>query len=441
MSSQGGNEVITVLLVDDIPETRENIKKLLAFEPDFEVVGDVGTGREAVVKAKALKPNIIIMDINMPDMDGITATSEIAKAVPTTAVIMMSVQDDPDYLRKAMLAGARNFLSKPIDTDQLYDTIRTVHARNRPLAEQYQLLQEGAPLAGLQQGRARGGGTTARAGHVLVCYSPQGGAGTTTIATNLAAGLMRKGIRVLLIDADTQYGDVGVFLKLQSQSTLVNIVSQVDDLDTEFFDSIVATHESGLKVLLGPPRPEFADEVESRPNAVAQIIEKVSDNYDFIVVDTSCHLSEMLLALMDIATKIILISPPTLAGIKNVRFVLELFDQLNYPQKKVFFTLNRTEEEKARQRVTIPTDVIEKHLKRTVNISIPNDERTVLSAVNKGVPVIASQRERNRSPIKDLLDMADMLYAELMEGEPEEESLHEQQGQKRKGIGLRLGKA
>ena len=133
MSASGENDVITIMLVDDIPETRENIKKLLAFEPDFKVVGSFGTGREAVTMAKELRPDIVIMDINMPDMDGIQATSEITKAIPTAAVIMMSVQNDPDYLRKAMLAGARNFLTKPIDTDELYNTIRTVYTRNKPL--------------------------------------------------------------------------------------------------------------------------------------------------------------------------------------------------------------------------------------------------------------------------------------------------------------------
>lgn len=429
----GENDLIKVLLVDDIPETRENIRKLLAFEEDFEVVGDVGTGRQAVEEAKLKRPNIIIMDINMPDMDGIQATSEISKAVPTAAVIMMSVQDDPDYMRKAMLAGARDFLSKPIDTDELYNAIRTVHARNIPIAQQYQQLPGSGPLERLPKKRATDG---ERPGHVVVVYSPQGGAGTTTIATNLAAGLMRKGVRVLLIDADAQYGDVGVFLKLQSQSTLVDVVQKVDDLDTEFFDSIVATHETGLKVLLGPPRPEFSAEIEEKPNAIAQVLQKVGKMYDFIIIDTGCYISEMLVSVMDAATKIVLVSTPTLAGIKNVRFVLELFDQLNYPQNKVFFTLNRTEEERTRQRVTIPSSVIEKHLKRPVDAVVPSDERLVLNAVNKGVPVIASQRDQSRSPIRELLEIGEKLYAELMETDEDEDEVQEQPAPKRRRIGL-----
>ena len=373
--TSGEGDIITVLLVDDIPETRENIKKLLAFEPDFKVIGSVGTGRDAVAQAKILKPNIVIMDINMPDMDGIQATNEITKAVPTVAVIMMSVQNDPDYLRKAMLAGARNFLTKPIDTDELYNTIRTVYVRNKPLAERYATLEAGQPLDLGRKPASEGSGD--RAGHIIVVYSPQGGAGSTTIATNLASGLMKKGIRVLLVDADTQFGDVGVFLKIPATSTLSDMVAKVEDLDTEFFDSAVSTHESGLKVLLGPQRPEFADEVDSKPKAVAKMIEKVAPHYDFIVVDTSHHIDDMLLSLMDLATKIILVGTPTLTGVKNVRFMLDLFDKLNYPANKTVLCLNRMEDERARQRVTIATDIIEKHLKRRVEAKIPADERVV----------------------------------------------------------------
>jgi pilus assembly protein CpaE len=436
---QGGDHVISILLVDDSVDTRENIKKLLLFESDFKVVGVAGTGREAVEQAKQLRPDIIIMDINMPDMDGIQATSEITKVVPTTAVIMMSVQNDQDYLRKAMLAGARNFLIKPIDPDELYNTVRTVYQRNKPLAKQYEdLMAGGALIAKAPQIGGGSDGDEQRAGHVIVVYSPQGGAGTTTVATNLASGLMKKGIKVLLIDTDLQFGDVGVFLKLQSQSTLLDLVSKVEDLDIEFFDTVIATHESGLKVLMGPPRPEFAEEVEANPTAVARMIEKVASNYDFIVVDTGKHLNEMVLSLMDMAAKIVLVATPTLAAVKNVRFMLELFDKLNYQQNKTVFVLNRTEDERARQRVTIPTEAIEKHLKIKVQAKIPTNEQVILSAVNRGVPVIASQRDRNRSPIKEMVDLADMLYNALTTTEQPEPQLDADKNKKRPGLGLGL---
>ncbi len=441
-------EVISVLIVDDIPETRENIRKLLAFEEqEFKVVGSVSTGREALKYTLDMKPDIVLMDINMPDMDGLQATNEITKSVPTTAVIMMSVQTDQDYLRKAMQAGARYFLPKPVDPDELYGTIRTVYRNYEPIRRQQRALME-MPLVDTttRKGPSASGGSGAgevRAGNIIVVYSPQGGVGTTTIATNLASGLMRKGIKVLLVDADLQFGDVGVFLKLQSQSTLLDLVEKVEDLDIEFFDSVVSTHESGLKVLLGPQRPEYAEEVERNPQSVSRMIEKIASSYDFIVVDTSRRIDEMLLSLTDIATRVLLVATPTLSAVKNARFVLDLFDKMNYVPDKTIFILNRVEDERTRTPVTIRTEAIEKHLKRKVEAKIPNNEQVVLSAVNKGVPVVATAaKDRGKSPIKELMDLSDHIYNTLMHDEMES-SEAEQANKDRKissSVRFRLGR-
>ena len=122
---------IRVLIVDDIPETRDHLAKLLGFESDIEVVGSAASGREALELASALTPDIVLMDINMPDMDGIAATERLASEVPTAAVVMMSVQGEADYLRRSMLAGAREFLVKPFSSDELTSSIRQVYTRER----------------------------------------------------------------------------------------------------------------------------------------------------------------------------------------------------------------------------------------------------------------------------------------------------------------------
>ncbi|MCA9902246.1 MAG: response regulator [Anaerolineae bacterium] len=439
-----GNEsrdVIKVVIVDDIPDTRENIKKLLAFEEqEFRVVGTAGTGTEAVRVVQETQPDVVIMDINMPDMDGIQATSQISKVVPTAAVIIMSVQQDSDYFRKAMLAGARNYLIKPGDPDELYGTIRAVYKQHEIIRRQ-QAAMQGVPTDMRAAVSQETEAYALRAGHIIVVYSPQGGVGCTTIATNIATGLMKKGIRVLLVDANLQFGDVGVFLKLQSQSNIYDLVDKIDDLDIEFFDSVVSSHESGLKVLLGPPRLELGLEVEQTPNAVGRILEKIAQNYDFVVVDTACHLNEAQLALFDMAAKVVLVATPTLASIKNTRFMLDLFDKLNYTPAKTTFVLNRIEDDRQRgPRSTIPTETIEKHLKRPVDAQIPSDEKTILTAVNKGVPVITYQRDRSRSPIKELVELADGLFTQLSgDEEPTEDDMSGDKNKAKKPL-LRLGR-
>ncbi len=436
MSAPDGNRnLISILLVDDIPETRENIKKLLAFEVDFKVVGTAGTGREAIDLARELQPDVILMDINMPDMDGLQATSHINKAVPMSAVIIMSVQDDVDYFRRAMNAGARDFLNKPIDMDELYSTIRRVYRDYEAIRRQYAQSQIMTPAQALQTKAS----TADRGGNIIVVYSPQGGSGKTMLATNLASALMREGVKILLADADLQFGDIGTFLNLQPQLTVVDLIADVEDMDSEHFDSVVQTHESGMKVLLGPARPEFADEVRAKPGAFAEILKKVSPYYDFIIVDTSTGLDEVTLSLFDAATRIIIVGMPTLPAVKNVRFVLDLFEKLEYAPDKSLIVMNRVYDEKQGKNATLPLERIQNFLKRPITTVVPVvDERMILNAIVKAVPLIALERDNNKPPTRQILDLADTLTRMLTPDHREEPE--EDRQRKRSGLGLRLGR-
>ena len=125
------SEKIRVVIVDDIAETREHLTKLLSFESDIEVVGAAASGEEAVDLTGKLQPDILLMDINMPGMDGIATTERVSATFPATSIIMMSVQGEADYLRRSMLAGAREFLVKPFSSDELTASIRQVYIREK----------------------------------------------------------------------------------------------------------------------------------------------------------------------------------------------------------------------------------------------------------------------------------------------------------------------
>jgi DNA-binding NarL/FixJ family response regulator len=108
--------MIKVLIVDDIPETRDHLSRLLGLERDIDVAGTAGSGEEAIQVALDMRPDVIVMDINMPGMDGIAASEIITQRLPNSAVIMMSVHGEAEHLKRAMLAGAREFLVKPGDS-------------------------------------------------------------------------------------------------------------------------------------------------------------------------------------------------------------------------------------------------------------------------------------------------------------------------------------
>lgn len=415
---------IKVLLVDDVAETRESIKKVLSFEQDFVVVGTASNGREGVANAKELKPDIVLMDINMPDMDGLEAAEKITKVNPTIGVVMMSVQYDQDYIQRAMLAGARYFLPKPVNMDQLYNTIRTVYEQYGAIRRQFEAMANATYAAPVIEDEEKAGGT--RAGHIIVVYSPQGGSGKTTIATSLASGLMRDGVKTLLVDGNLQFGDCGAFLDLRSQSTLMEVVEHANDLDFEYFDSIVATHNSGLKVLLCPPRPMMGYALSNdQPTVLAEIIKQIANFYDFVVVDTSALIDPIASALLEIASKIVVVTLPTLPAIKNARLAIDFLEQTHFGTK-LSIVLNRVPDNPARTQKTMPTpEKIQAYLKRPIDAIIPQvDEHIILAAINRGVPVIASERDTSKPPIRQLLKLAEHLYNDLMgikESEPEQQ--------------------
>jgi pilus assembly protein CpaE len=228
--TDNAENVIRVLIVDDIAETRENIRKLLQFESDVLVVGAARTGVEAIDLARETEPDVVIMDINMPDMDGILATEALLRDVPFAQIVMLSVNNDADYVRRAMRAGARDFLAKPPSGDELISTIRTLAVMAH---EQKEKIAAPVPQIMVQGpgGRTFSTGPLRPQGKIIAVYSPKGGVGCTMIATNLAIGLDTADTPAVLVDAALQFGDVAVALNLQAKNTFVDLASRSEELD------------------------------------------------------------------------------------------------------------------------------------------------------------------------------------------------------------------
>jgi two-component system response regulator DesR len=116
--------MIRVLLVDDRAVVRRALRARFLLEPDLQVVGEASTGSEALTLAQALLPDVVLMDIEMPGMDGIEATAALQGAVPQSAVVILSIFDDPQTRTKALKAGAISFVEKRGTTETLLDAIR-----------------------------------------------------------------------------------------------------------------------------------------------------------------------------------------------------------------------------------------------------------------------------------------------------------------------------
>lgn len=115
-----------VLIVDDHPMVRAGLHGMLSTDRFLQVVGEATTGEEAVSQVRRLQPDVVLMDIRMPDMDGLTATRHIKEEFPSTSVVMVTMYDNPDYLFQAISAGAAGYLLKDVSRNELLQTIRTV---------------------------------------------------------------------------------------------------------------------------------------------------------------------------------------------------------------------------------------------------------------------------------------------------------------------------
>lgn len=116
--------MISVLIADDQKILRDGLRALLGINADITVVGEAGNGREACEQARKIKPDVVLMDIRMPQMDGVEAARVIKGELPKTAIIMLTTFDDDEYVIKAMTYGASGYLLKDIDSDKLIQAVR-----------------------------------------------------------------------------------------------------------------------------------------------------------------------------------------------------------------------------------------------------------------------------------------------------------------------------
>jgi pilus assembly protein CpaE len=378
---------IQVLIVDDIPETRDHLAKLLGFEPDIQVVGTASSGADAIEQATKIQPDVILMDINMPDMDGIAATERLSSQVPAAAVVMMSVQGEADYLRRSMLAGAREFLVKPFSSDELTASIRQVHAREKEKAGRAVVAQAIRVQDPTEEGQ------------VVAVFSPKGGVGRTTIAVNLAvAAASELGKKVTLVDGSFQFGDVAVLLNLNPKDkSMAELVPQLEEgHDPDSVDAFTLTHSSGIHVLLAPPSPEMAELIT--PAGVKHVIEILRAHSELVVIDCAAWFNDTLLGILDLADVVLTVLTLEITSIKNIRLFLEVAEQLGYSHK-IRLVLNRAD-----TTLGIRVADVEHSIGRKVDHTIVSDGRAVVYALNRGIPFVLSNRESQVS--QDVLRLA-----------------------------------
>lgn len=396
------DETIKVLIVDDIAETRENIRKLLQFEVDFEIVGAARNGEEGIELAKELKPDVILMDINMPDIDGITATETIRSEVPDSQIVILTVQADPNYMRRAMLAGARDFLTKPPSVDEMIGAIRRAGA----LAHEEK--SKSKTIFQVKPGNGSMAGGMLKNGKIISVFSPKGGVGATTLSVNLAVALQKKETPVVLVDGNMEFGDVTVFLNKQARNSIVDLAPRANELDPDVIEEVTMLHkESGIKVLAAPSRPEFSENVTG--DQFAQVLDFLRNFFSYVVVDCSSSLTDVTLATIDTSDLIVLMTTQEIPAIKDARLFLDLLQPLNINRDRLLFVMNKYD-----KRIGIKPEKVSENFKQELKVVIPFEEKVVLPSINRGVPFMLG--EKSKSITRSFLSLSEAVRKQLSNG-------------------------
>jgi len=376
-------EEFTVLIVDDQEDTRKNVARLLQFENDINVVGTARTGQDAIKQAVALDPDVVLMDINMPDMDGIEATEHIQEQAPVSQIVILSVQGDTNYMRRAMLAGARDFLTKPPKSDELVSVIRRAGAKAKAIRTDVQFIARGT--GSLSDPRS----TTFQLsgiGKIIAVYSPKGGVGTTTVASNLAVALHSAETPAAIVDANLQFGDIQVFFNERGRTSIVDLTPNVDQLDSELVEDVVLHHQdSGVDIVSAPATPEDGEHVTGQD--LVKVLKFLARMYSYVIVDTNSYLADETIDTLDACDLLVLISSQDIPAIINTRSVLQLLvSRLGINKKKILLVMNRFD-----RQVAITPEKVGHNLGHKVACVLYEDREVVVPGVNRGVPFMLGE--------------------------------------------------
>jgi pilus assembly protein CpaE len=313
------------------------------------------------------------------DMDAACQFSEFCRVErPELGVLLLRRRLDVAVLGQALRSGVREVVTAD-DLTGLADAAR----RSRELSMR---------VAG-HAGEVTGG----HSARVVTIFSAKGGVGKTTFATNIGAYLASTGSKVLLVDLDLAFGDVGISLQMLPQNSIIDLVSMAGNIDEQAINSVVTKHDSGLHAISAPAEPSDADRVPG--STVGELIRVAKRYYDFVVLDTPPAFTSHVLAAFDDSDVLVLIATLDIPAVKNLRLTLATLDLLGNPKETRLIVLNRSD-----AKVGLRAEDVVAALKQDIAVMVPNST-AVPASVNRGVPIVLDEPKHPVSAaLRDLAD-------------------------------------
>jgi pilus assembly protein CpaE len=361
---------VRVVAVDDEPVILAFVQEHLEKHPGIELVGTGTNGRDALQLTNRLRPDVVVLDVAMPLVNGIEAAARISASYPSIGVLMLTADESPDSLKVALRAGARDYLSKAGEIDRLGDAILQV-ARRRE-----------------SSGPDRG------PGFIWSFYGTKGGAGTTTLAVNTAVSLARMRYRVLLADLDLLHGDCGFYFDLAPrpvERSLLASLTSLDAIDQERVELAVRKIPVGagpdappLHLLESPGKLIAAGENTERN--VTALMEFLASLYDYVVVDLPPGqvFEPGTAPLLDLSERVFLVHNQDLASLRGLLTFAQLLESASFSMNKLSVLVGSVNGMKMDYR-----EFLASKLPSVQSLlEVPNDTEHCLEAVRGGSPLM-----------------------------------------------------
>ncbi|MDJ0791759.1 MAG: AAA family ATPase [Acidimicrobiia bacterium] len=325
---------------------------------------------------------------------GVNEASLLLDIQPSLPIVLVADGLTTDVLRAAIRVGFKDVIDAPLNQSKIDSMLQHIERAEAMVAPDFK--------------------PKTKIGKVITIMSPKGGAGKTMTSSNVGLSLaMMSGTpeRVVIMDADLQFGDICISLQVEPQHTIVDAARDIDKLDEQLLDSLLATHVSGMRVLSAPLEPSLADEVSTQ--VVVKTLGMLKRMFDYVVIDTAPFLDEPVLSILERSDVVLLVVDMDLPAVKNAKLALDTLKLIKFPFEKIKLILNRVNS-KAR----LDIDELERSLGLEVQAAISSD-KLVPRAVNEGEPVV-SLYPRSRVA-KDLRNVTSLVLDGDAMDEPQEE--------------------
>lgn len=365
-------EKIRVVLVDDETAVVEMMTLQLEEDDRIQLVGTGHNGREALRLANALRPDVIVLDITMPQLNGLEASARITSAFPSIAVIIATANQGEQFVREALRSGAKDFLDKPIAANVLVEAIvRANGMRDRS-----------APARGFAS--------------VWAYYGSKASSGCTTLAVNTVLDLATMGYRALLIDLDVNSGDCARYLgqtRVEDGPDLFTRLAQAGEVTADTVKPLIrrvvmpVTPELAIDTLMTPgqftaPGPRAAD-------ALRELLDRVVPMYDYIIVDLPPgRLFDPQVGLvLDYAERFFLLANTDVSSLAAVQAVAATLATTEWSFDRLSLVLSGLI---VQSQLSVRSWLVERKVPLRELLQMPVDTRACSWAVQRGVPVLLS---------------------------------------------------